>query len=90
VGVLVGLSLTLFVLTIAARYEELADVGRRAVRIGEILGVPINRGIAARLLNIESRRIICDFVRLSGRCCYRNAYASAWPEGASDRLRRIA
>ena len=29
-GVLVGLSLTLFVLSIPARYEELAEVGRRA------------------------------------------------------------
>ena len=29
-GVVVGLSLTLFVLSIPARYEELAEVGRRA------------------------------------------------------------
>jgi hypothetical protein len=51
---------------------------------------PINRHVAAWLLQIESRGIICDFVRLSDRCCYRNACALAWPEGVSDRLHRSA
>src|SRR5215212_1247158 len=36
------------------------------------------------------RRIICDFVRSSGMCCYRNACVSAWLEMVSGRLCRSA